>query len=75
MDWTRTIYGAALVLRANQLWAPGANDPDGARRCMRRFYALLKLAHGQPADPARAAGLEVDWWAAHRAHQNHQGPD
>jgi Family of unknown function (DUF5995) len=75
MDWTRTIYGAALVLRANQLWAPSDNDPDGARRCMRRFYALLKLAHGQPADPARAASLEVGWWAAHRAHQNHPGPD
>jgi Family of unknown function (DUF5995) len=75
MDWTRTVYGAWLVLRANQLWAPNVNDPDGARRRMRRFYALLKLAHGQPADPARAASLEVDWWAAHRAHQNHPGPD
>jgi Family of unknown function (DUF5995) len=75
MDWTRTVYGAWLVLRANQLWAPAANDVDGARRCMRRFYALLKLAHGQPADPARAARLEVDWWAAHRAHQNQPGPD
>ncbi len=75
MDWTRAVYGAWLVLRANQLWAPSTNDPDGARRCMRRFYALLKLAHGQPADPARAASLEVDWWAAHRAHQNHSTPD
>ncbi|HEX5294010.1 MAG TPA: hypothetical protein VFX25_34470 [Streptosporangiaceae bacterium] len=37
---------------------------------MRRFYALLRLAHGAPADPARAAALEVDWWAAHRARQH-----
>jgi hypothetical protein len=73
MDWTRTVYGAWLVLRANQLWA--RNDGDGARRCMRRFYALLKLAHGQPADPARAASLEVGWWAAHRARQNQPAPD
>jgi hypothetical protein len=71
MDWPRTVHGAWLVLRANQLWAPyPANDPAGARRCMRRFYALLRLAHGGPADPARAAVLEVDWWAAHRVHQH-----
>ncbi len=76
MDWTRTLHGAWLVLRANQLWAPAhGNNPNGARRCMRRFYALLKVAHGAPADPAQAARLEVDWWAAHRAHQDHPGPD
>jgi hypothetical protein len=40
---------------------------------MRRFYALLLLTHGEPADPARAARLEVDWWAAHRAHQYEEG--
>jgi hypothetical protein len=40
---------------------------------MRRFYALLRLAHGGPADPARAAALEVDWWAAHREHQHQPG--
>jgi Family of unknown function (DUF5995) len=70
MNWTRTLHGAWLVLRANQLWAPAKNDPDAARRCMRRFYALLRLAHGEPADPARAARLEVDWWGVHRAHQH-----
>jgi len=76
MDWTRTVYGAWLVLRANQLWAPShGNDPDRARRCMRRFYGLLKLAHGAPAHPARAASLEIDWWAAHRSHQSHPGPE
>jgi hypothetical protein len=70
LSWTRTLHGAWLVLRANQLWAPADNDPDGARRCMRRFYALLRLAHGEPADPARAARLEVEWWRVHRAHQH-----
>jgi hypothetical protein len=75
MDWPRTVHGAWLVLRANQLWAPSPrNDADGARRCMRRFYALLRLTHGGPADPARAAHLEVDWWAAHRAGQQRPGP-
>ena len=75
MDWLRTCHGAWLVLRANQLWAPNPGDPDGARRCMTRFYALLLLTHGAPADPARAARLEVDWWAAHREHQYDEGSD
>jgi len=75
MDWLRSCHGAWLVLRANQLWAPNPGDPDGARRCMARFYALLLLTHGQPADPARAARLEVDWWAAHREHQYAEGSD
>jgi hypothetical protein len=73
LDWLRTLHGAWLVARANQLWAPDPdNDPAGARRCMRRFYGLLRLAHGAPADPAAAAALEVDWWAAHRARQHAQ---
>lgn len=70
MDWRRTLHGAWLVLRANQLWAPASgNDPDGARRCMRRFYALVRLTYGEPQDPAEAARLEVDWWRAHRERQ------
>jgi hypothetical protein len=77
MDWIRTVHGAWLVLRANQLWAPPPpkNDPAGARRCMRRFYALLRLAHGEPADPARAAELEVEWWGVHRVHQRGEDGD
>ena len=70
LGWVRTIHGAWLVLRANQLWAPNpANDPAGARARMRRFYVLVKLSHGEPASPARAAELEVDWWRAHRERQ------
>jgi hypothetical protein len=42
---------------------------------MARFYALLLLTHGEPADPARAGRLEVDWWAAHREHQYAEGSD
>jgi len=75
MDWVRSCHGAWLVLRANQLWAPSAGDLAGARRCMTRFYALLLLTHGEPADPARAARLEVDWWAAHREHARAPGSD
>ena len=32
LPWPQTLYGAWLVLRANQLWAPFPdNDPEGAR--------------------------------------------
>ena len=74
MGWGRTLYGAWLVLRANQLWAPyPGNDPEGAVACMRRFYTLIRLTHGEPADPAKAAELEVDWWRVHRAGQHRAG--
>jgi hypothetical protein len=67
MNWFRTLYGAWLVLRASQLWAPNPdNDPAGARARMRRFYRLVKRSYGAPASPERAAELEVDWWRVHR---------
>ncbi len=74
LDWYRTMHGAWLVLRAQQLWAPFPdNQPDQARACMRRFYALVRLTYGEPANPARAAELEVDWWRAHRERQHARG--
>jgi hypothetical protein len=74
MDWIRTIHGAWLVLRANQLWAPYPdNHPKRARACMRRFYALVRLTYDEPANPAKAAELEVDWWRVHREVQHEPG--
>src|SRR5208282_1046934 len=75
MNWYRTLYGAWLLLRASQLWAPiPGNDPDGARACLRRFYALVRLSYGEPASPAKAAALEVDWWRVHRQARYPAGP-
>jgi hypothetical protein len=74
MDWIRTLHGAWLVLRANQLWAPQDNDPVRAQACMRRFYALVKLSHGAPASPVEAARLEVGWWRVHRQVQHSTEP-
>jgi hypothetical protein len=69
-DWVRILRGARLMLRAAQLWAPYPdNDPDGARACLRELYALVRLRFGEPADPALAASLEIDWWRAHRKRQ------
>ena len=36
---------------------------------MRELYALVRLRFGEPADPALAASLEIDWWRAHRERQ------
>jgi hypothetical protein len=69
-DMARILRGAWLMLRAAQLWAPFPdNDPDGARAHMHELYALVRLRFGAPADPARAASLEIDWWRAHRKRQ------
>ena len=58
MSWPRTLVGAWLVLRANQVWAPFPdNDPNAARALMRRFYQLLRKSEGLRLDPFRAAEL------------------
>ena len=70
MTWPRTLVGAWLVLRANQVWAPyPGNDPEAARRLMTRFYQLLRKSTDESFDPARAAWLEVEWWRVHREAQ------
>ena len=70
MSWPRTLWGAWLVLRANQKWAPVPdNDPAAARRIMASFYRLLRASEDAGFDPVRAAELEVEWWRAHRENQ------
>jgi hypothetical protein len=70
MNARRTLVGAWLVLRANQVWAPYPdNDPDRARDYMRRFYRLVAADGRLELDPVEAARLEVEWWRVHRIHQ------
>jgi hypothetical protein len=72
----RTLQGAYLVLRANQLWAPYPdNDAAGAEATMRSFYALVARVHGIGIDPAEAARREVRWWGVHRELQHRPGID
>jgi hypothetical protein len=71
MSWPRTLVGAWLVLRANQVWATFPdNDPDAARSLMARFYRLLRTSERASFDPLRAAELEVEWWRVHRENQH-----
>jgi hypothetical protein len=75
LPWPQTLRGAWLVLRANQHWAPYPdNDPERARRCMRRFYRLVARHHGESFDVVEAARLEVEWWRVHRYWQRDE-PD
>jgi hypothetical protein len=52
-------------IRVGQLeWAPQPdNDPEGARRCMREFYALVARRHGEggvePSSVEEAADLRT----------------
>ena len=70
MRWSRTLRGAWLVLRANQVWAPYPdNNPPQARAFMRRFYALVVRDGQLKIDPVEAAWREVEWWRVHRMHQ------
>jgi hypothetical protein len=70
------LYGVASggwrrpLQHAQRLCAPvPGNEPERARRFMRRFYALVSAGYGQPQDPAESARLEVEWWRVHRAAQ------
>jgi hypothetical protein len=74
LPWPQTLWGAWLVLRANQLWAPFPNnDPVGARRAMERFYRMVARRYGESYDPVQASKLEVEWWRVHREHQRGPG--
>ena len=70
MDVVLILRGTWLMMRAVRLWAPFPdNDPDGAQAYMCELYALVRRRFGEPADPARAAALELDWWRVHRERQ------
>jgi hypothetical protein len=74
LSWPATLRGAWLVMRANQHWAPYPdNRPDAARRCMRRFYALVARSGHETFDVTQAAQLEVEWWRVHRELQHGGG--
>ncbi len=76
MGRRRTLIGAWHVLQANRAWAPFPdNDPEAARAHMQRFYEIVRASGWGELDPARAAGLEVEWWRVHRAHQHGETGD
>jgi hypothetical protein len=65
-NW-QALRAAYLVARAEMAAAPFPdNDIPRAEAYMRRFYTLVKKAHGAYFDVEQAARLEVNWWGVHR---------
>ena len=67
LNWPATLYGAWLVLRANQLWAPDPeNDPEGRAALHAVVLRAGRAAPPRAYDVDEAARLEVEWWRVHR---------
>jgi hypothetical protein len=71
LDWPRTLHGAWLVARANQLWAPDPDaltglDTDPLVTALARLYAYLYRTDEEAVRPAarlRAAAMDLsDRW-------------
>jgi hypothetical protein len=69
----QAIYASYLNTYAQVVWArQGARD-GVAEEYMRRFYEYVREPTGGRYDSAKAAKLEVNWWAVHR--NRNQYPD
>ena len=61
-----SLLAAYHVARASIAWAPAINDSRTTRRHLWRFYRLARRYSGLVFEPARAAELELRYWAEHR---------
>ena len=62
----QALEAASLATRAQIVWAERGAAGGEAEEYMRQFYALVREPAGGRYDPARAAALEINWWAVHR---------
>lgn len=62
----QAVYAAAINTEAQVVWARQGAQDGRAEALMRQFYEYVKAPTGGRYDPARAAHLEVQWWAVHR---------
>jgi hypothetical protein len=60
------VYAAYINTRAQMTWARQGESDGTAEAYMREFYAYVREPVGGRYDSARAAQLEVRWWAVHR---------
>lgn len=60
------VYAAYLNTQAQIAWARQGAQDGVAEAYMRRFYEFVREPTGGRYDSARAAQLEVNWWAVHR---------
>ena len=60
-----------VATRAQMVWAERGAEGGEAERLMREFYVMVREPAGGQYDPARAAELEINWWAVHRQRANY----
>jgi uncharacterized protein YndB with AHSA1/START domain len=61
-----SLVGAYHTSRASMAWVPENNDRAVVLKHLTRFYRLARRHSGLRFDPARAAALELSYWAEHR---------
>jgi hypothetical protein len=61
----QALYATFLATRAQVRFARSGNQGGRAEADMRRFNAFVRGPAGGRYDPARAAQLELGWWAVH----------
>jgi hypothetical protein len=62
----QALYASYVGSQAQIAWAEQGAKNGLAEQYMRTFYEFVKEPTGGRYDPARAAQLEVNWWAVHR---------
>jgi hypothetical protein len=62
----QAVYASYLNTQAQIVWARQGAQDDLAEAYMLRFYEYVREPIGGRYDSARAAQLEVNWWAIHR---------
>jgi hypothetical protein len=60
------IYASYINTQAQIVWARQGAQDGKAEALMREFYEYVREPTGGKYDSARAAQLEVNWWAVHR---------
>ena len=60
------VYAASINTQAQVTWARQGAQDGLAEAQMRQFYAYVREPVGGHYDAAKAAKLEVNWWAVHR---------
>jgi hypothetical protein len=62
----QAVYASSLNTQAQVTWARQGATDGKAEALMRQFYAYVREPVGGKYDSAKAAKLEVNWWAVHR---------
>jgi hypothetical protein len=69
----QAVYASYVGTQAQVVWARQGAQDGLAEEYMRRFYEYVREPTGGHYDSAKAAQLEVNWWAVHRNRE--QYPD